>query len=59
MGHVAHMNEACRTGGANARAASRGQLIRCLNTRQLHGVVSRQQTALQAQDELLEKMIGA
>jgi len=59
MGHVAHMNESRNAGGAHARAASRGQLIRCLNARQLHGVVSRQQTALQAQDELLEKMIGA
>ena len=50
---------ACVAGSQEARAIARGRLLRCLKTRQLHTVISRQQTEEEAKRELLEKMIGS
>lgn len=46
-------------GSQELRAVARGRLLRSLQTRKVHAVISRQQTEEEAKRELLEKMIGS
>lgn len=46
-------------GTVDSPKITRGRLLGCLKTRMLHSVVSQQQTEQQAQDEVLERMIGS